>query len=63
MEPQLPPEPPNPLPMYKPARGSPTPESVGRYAVRLFGADGHSTGLYCLDYLRKFVPVRNAESQ
>lgn len=28
-------------------------EPVGRYAVRLFFSDGHSSGLYTWDYLRE----------
>ena len=39
--------------MYKPAARLTNVETVGRYAVRLFWADGHSTGLYSFDYLRE----------
>ena len=53
---QSPPEPPNPFPMYKPAPRLTNAESVGRYAVRLFWSDGHSTGLYSFDYLREICP-------
>ena len=28
-------------------------EAVGGYALQLFWADGHSTGIYSFDYLRK----------
>ena len=55
-KPQASPEPPNPLPMYKPAPRLTNAESVGRYAVRLFWTDGHSTGLYSFDYLREICP-------
>lgn len=30
-------------------------EPVGRYAVRLFFSDGHSSGLYTWDYLRELA--------
>lgn len=31
-------------------------DQVGSYALQLFWADGHSTGIYSLEYLRK-LPV------
>jgi DUF971 family protein len=55
-EPQAHPEPPNPLQMYKPAPKLTNAETVGRYAIRLFWADGHSSGLYSFDYLRESCP-------
>ena len=42
--------------MYKAAPKLTNVETVGRYAVRLFWADGHSTGLYSFDYLREICP-------
>jgi DUF971 family protein len=30
-------------------------EVVGGYAIQLFWADGHSTGLYTFDYLRRLA--------
>jgi len=30
-------------------------EVIGGYAIQLFWADGHSTGLYTFDYLRRLV--------
>ncbi|MEK7949716.1 DUF971 domain-containing protein [Luteolibacter soli] len=30
-------------------------EVVGGYAIQLFWADGHSTGLYTFDYLRRLT--------
>ena len=53
---EAPPEPPNPFPMYKPALRLTNAETVGRYAVRLFWSDGHSSGLYSFDYLREICP-------
>lgn len=32
-------------------------EAVGGYALQLFWADGHSTGLYTFDYLRKLADL------
>jgi DUF971 family protein len=49
-------QPPNPLPMYKPAPRLTNAETVGHYAIRLFWADGHSSGLYAFDYLREICP-------
>ena len=46
----------NPLPMYKPAPRLDSAETVGRYALRLLWADGHSTGLYSFDHLREICP-------
>lgn len=30
--------------------------SVGRYAMAIHWSDGHKTGIYAYDYLRKLVP-------
>jgi DUF971 family protein len=49
-------EAPNPLQMYKPAPRLTNAEATGRYAIRLFWADGHSSGLYSYDYLREICP-------
>ena len=59
--PQAAPEPPNPLPLYKPAPRLTNAESVGRYAIRLYWADGHSTGLYSFDYLREICPCAECQ--
>lgn len=32
-------------------------EIVGGYAIQLFWADGHSTGLYTFDYLRRLAAL------
>ena len=56
-------EPANPFPMYKPAPKLTNVETVGRYAVRLFWADGHSTGLYSFDYLREICPCAECKKQ
>lgn len=31
---------------------------VGRYALQFFWSDGHETGIYPFDYLRKLCPCR-----
>ncbi len=32
-------------------------EAVGGYALQLFWADGHSTGIYSYDYLRRLAAI------
>ena len=32
-------------------------EGIGGYAIQLFWADGHSTGLYTYDYLRRLAAL------
>jgi DUF971 family protein len=54
---------PNPLPMYKAAPRLTKAEPVGRYAVQLFWADGHNTGLYSFDYLREICPCAECKKQ
>lgn len=44
---------PDPFPMYKPKLKMNSVEPVGRYALRIFWNDGHSTGIYSFDHLRK----------
>jgi DUF971 family protein len=51
-----PPKAPNPLQLYKAAPRLTKAEPVGRYAIQLFWADGHNTGLYSFDYLREICP-------
>jgi DUF971 family protein len=36
-------------------------EYVGRYALRFQWSDGHSTGIYPYDYLRRICPCRACE--
>jgi DUF971 family protein len=31
-------------------------ELVGRYALQIFWNDGHSSGIYAFDYLRRLCP-------
>lgn len=44
---------PSPFQMYKPALKMNSVEPVGQYAIRIFWNDGHSSGIYSFDHLRK----------
>jgi len=46
----------NPFPMFQPALKMNTVEPVGNYAIRMEWSDGHSTGIYSFDHLRKICP-------
>jgi DUF971 family protein len=45
-----------PFPMFKPALKMNSVEEVGHYAVRILWSDGHNTGIYSYDHLRKICP-------
>ena len=45
-----------PLPMFKARPKIQDVETIGRYAIRLFWSDGHSTGIYSFDHLRAICP-------
>ena len=51
------------FPMFKPALRIESVEAVGRYAVRIHWNDGHSTGIYSFDHLRKICPCEECESK
>jgi DUF971 family protein len=38
-------------------------ESVGRYGLRIQWSDGHSTGIYTFQYLRKICPCADCVSK
>jgi DUF971 family protein len=46
----------NPFPMYKAAPKMLEVEEVGNYAIKIYWNDGHSSGIYSYDYLRKICP-------
>ena len=46
----------SPFPMFKPTARLTNAKSVGRYAVQLFWADGHSTGIYSFSHFREICP-------
>jgi DUF971 family protein len=46
----------NPLQLYTPKLKMVSAEPVGNYAIRIVWNDGHSTGIYSFDHLRKISP-------
>lgn len=46
----------SPFPMYKPRLRMDLVEPVGGYAVRILWNDGHGTGIYSWDHLRRICP-------
>jgi DUF971 family protein len=46
----------NPFKMFTPALKMNSVEQVGHYAVRILWSDGHNTGIYSYDHLRKICP-------
>jgi hypothetical protein len=47
------PDPANPFPMFTPKPRIENVEEVGAYAIRIHWSDGHSTGMYSFEHLRK----------
>lgn len=47
---------PSPFQMYTPALRILAAEPVGQYAIRIEWSDGHKTGIYSFDHLRKICP-------
>ena len=45
-----------PFPMFKPALKMLGVEPVGNYAIRINWSDGHNSGIYTWDHLRKICP-------
>ena len=52
----------NPFQMYKPAPKMEHVEPVGNYAVRIHWNDGHSTGIYSYDHLRRICPCAECQA-
>ncbi len=50
------PEAENPFPMFKPRLAMLAVEPVGNYAIRINWSDGHNTGIYSYDHLRRICP-------
>ena len=46
----------NPFPIYRPALRMDSVEEVGSYAVRIRWSDGHTTGIYSWEHLRRICP-------
>lgn len=53
----------DPFPMYKPKLKMLNVEPVGAYAMRIDWSDGHNTGIYSFDYLRRICPCQECRSQ
>ena len=45
-----------PFQMYTPTLKMLSVEAVGQYAIRIEWSDGHNTGIYSFDHLRKICP-------
>jgi DUF971 family protein len=53
-----PPEAGNPFPMYKPKLTMLGVEPVGNYAIRINWSDGHNSGIYSYEHLRRICPCQ-----
>lgn len=47
----------NPLRMFTPKLKMESVEAVGSYAIRIYWSDGHKSGIYSYDHLRKIAPA------
>ena len=61
--PQAPPLQPAPFQLYTPTIKMNNVEPVGNYAVRILWSDGHSTGIYSFEHLRKICPCEQCTGQ
>src|SRR5215471_15711355 len=50
------------FPMFKPALKMVNVEPVGAYAVRIHWSDGHSSGIYSWDHLRRVCPCEECKA-
>ncbi len=55
-------QPANPFQMFKPALRMESVEEVGSYAVRIRWSDGHNTGIYSWDHLRRICPCQQCRA-
>jgi DUF971 family protein len=53
----------NPFQMYKPVLKMLEVEEVGRYAIRIAWSDGHGSGIYSFDHLRKICPCAECRAR
>lgn len=51
------------FPMFKPTLKMLKVEPVGNYAIRIEWSDGHSTGIYSFDHLRKICPCAECRGE
>jgi DUF971 family protein len=56
------PAPVSPFQMYKPTLKMLHVEPVGQYAIRIDWSDGHNTGIYSFDHLRKICPCESCRA-
>ncbi len=56
------PEPPNPFQLYKPALKVTDVKPVGNYAISIVWNDGHSTGIYSWEHLRRICPCEGCSA-
>jgi DUF971 family protein len=52
----------SPFQLYKPVLKMVDVEPVGSYAVQIHWNDGHATGIYAYDYLRRICPCAECSS-
>ena len=52
----------NPFQMYKPTLKMLNVEPMGHYAIQIHWSDGHSTGIYSYEYLRKICPCEQCKT-
>ena len=52
----------SPFPMYQPALKMLGVEPVGNYAIRIRWSDGHNTGIYSWEHLRRICPCPDCSS-
>lgn len=52
----------SPFQMYRPAIRMADVEPAGNYAVRIVWNDGHSTGIYSFEHLRRICPCAECRS-
>jgi DUF971 family protein len=53
----------NPFQMYKPRERIVNIEQVGNYALRIVWVDGHGSGIYSYDHLRRICPCPECEAK
>jgi DUF971 family protein len=59
--PPVEPPPPQPFQMYQPALKMVSVEPIGAYAIRILWSDGHGSGIYSFEHLRKISPQSSHE--
>jgi len=52
----------NPFPMFKPALKMVSAEAVGHYAIGIEWSDGHSSGIYSFEHLRRICQCAECKS-